>query len=219
MGDGLKLRGEIAEAEEAAAPKEERSGTFREYAEAFAVALLLALFIRTFVVQAFKIPSGSMKDTLAIGDQILVSKFSYGVKIPFMDKVVWRHDDPEREDIVVFIYPEDPSKDFIKRIVGLPGDKVEIRNKQLYVNDEPVTRPYERHADPGYNRLRDNYGPKVVPPESYLCLGDNRDESHDGRFWGFVPRTYLRGRAAIIYWSWDGERSRIRWDRIGKLIR
>ncbi|MBZ0252796.1 MAG: signal peptidase I [Candidatus Methylomirabilis sp.] len=207
--------------EEAAASDraEERSGTLREYAEAFIVALLLALFIRTFVVQAFKIPSGSMKDTLLIGDQILVEKFAYGVKIPFVDKVVWRHEDPERDDVIVFIYPEDPSKDFIKRIVGLPGDTVEIRNKQLYVNGEPVTKPYERHVDPGYNRLRDNYGPKVVPPESYLVLGDNRDESHDGRFWGYVPRTSIRGKAMILYWSWDGERNRIRWDRIGKLIR
>ncbi|MCA9773429.1 MAG: signal peptidase I [Myxococcales bacterium] len=209
----------LEDAERSRTKRAKTSGGFREYAEAFAVALVLALFIRTFVIQAFKIPSGSMKDTLQIGDQILVTKFSYGIKLPFVNHELIHISDPEREDVIVFVYPEDHRKDFIKRIIGLPGDTVEIRRKELYVNGEHMVRPYERHTDRGFNRLRDNYGPKVVPPDSYLVLGDNRDESHDGRFWGYVPREAIKGKAHIIYWSWDGQAHRIRWERIGKIIR
>jgi signal peptidase I len=193
-----------------------------EYGEAILVAIILALFIRTFVVQAFKIPSGSMKPTLQIGDHILVNKFIYGVKIPFLDKTLIPITEPKRGDVVVFEFPEDPKKDFIKRVVGLEGDTVEIRNKKVYINNEPMEDPYGTHLDshiiPGGRRPRDNIGPVSVPSDSIFVMGDNRDHSYDSRFWGFVKLSALKGKAFIIYWSWDGENSGIRWGRLGEII-
>ncbi len=206
---------------------------FKEYAEALVIALVLALFIRTFVVQAFKIPSGSMLPTLKIGDHLLVNKFMYGIRLPIMDKVLVSFSNPESRDIVVFEFPEDESKDFIKRIIGLPGDRIEIRNKQVYRNGKKLTEPYARHSsqqlvsqpfpmdkwpphrfDP---RARDNLGPVKVPPGKFFVLGDNRDESYDSRFWGFVDREEILGEAWIIYWSWSGL-TEIRWGRIGNMV-
>jgi signal peptidase I len=189
-----------------------------EYLEALAVALVLAFVIRTFVVQAFKIPSGSMLDTLLIGDHLLVNKFLYGTHIPFTDTVVMPLEDPKDGDIIVFEYPEDPSKDFIKRIIGAPGDVVEMRDKVVYRNGKKLDEPYVKHTSPVTQGRRDNFGPITVPPDKYFVMGDNRDESYDSRFWGFVDKKKIRGKAWIIYWSWDGPAD-IRFSRIGHLVK
>lgn len=195
----------------------------RENIEAIVIAVILALFIRTFIVQAFKIPSGSMQPTLAIGDHILVNKFIYGVKLPFTGATLIPFKDPARGDIIVFRYPEDPDKDFIKRLVALPGDTVEIKNKRVYVNHVPVTDDVGVHSDPhvisGRINPRDNFGPVTVPEGSYFVLGDNRDNSYDSRFWGFVKNRAVLGKAFIIYWSWDKTRFGVRWGRIGDLLK
>jgi signal peptidase I len=201
----------------------EKKGALRENIEAILVAIVIALFIRTFVVQAFKIPSGSMKQTLQIGDHILVNKFEYGVKIPYFNKTLIPFKSPQRADIVVFKYPLDPDKDFIKRVIGIPGDVIEIRNKKLYLNGKSVNHDYGVYTDPRILednvRPRDNFGPITVPPHSLFVMGDNRDESFDSRFWGFVDYKALQGKAFIIYWSWDSENFGVRWSRIGRILR
>jgi len=189
-----------------------------EYLEALAVALVLAFVIRTFVVQAFKIPSGSMLDTLLIGDHLLVNKFLYGTRIPFTDKSILPLENPQHGDVIVFEFPEDTSKDFIKRIIGVPGDVLEMKDKVVYRNGQKLDEPYVKHTDPGLQARRDNFGPITVPPGKYFVMGDNRDESYDSRFWGFVDKDKIRGKAWVIYWSWDGP-SDIRWSRIGRLVR
>ena len=189
----------------------------KEYIEALILALILALIIRAFVIQAFKIPSGSMKDTLLIGDHLLVSKFIYGIHIPFSDYVI-PIKDPLHGDIIVFEYPEEPEKDFIKRIIGMPGDTIEIRNKEVYRNNEKIVEPYVRHTDPTFvEGPRDNLPAFVVPENSYFVMGDNRDESYDSRWWKFVRRNQIRGKAWRIYWSWESL-SDIRFDRIGQAV-
>ena len=193
----------------------------REYTEALLVALLLALFIRSFIVQAFKIPSGSMLPTLQIGDHILVNKFLYGLRLPYpFEKMVVQWGQPQQGDVVVFVYPRDPSKDFIKRAVAVAGDVVEIRHKRLYINGAPVDDPYATFADEGREipGPRDNFGPVTVPPQKLFVMGDNRDRSHDGRFWGFVDLNDVKGKAFLIYWSWDGQDRWVRWERLGALI-
>jgi signal peptidase I len=194
----------------------------REYAESIIVAVILALIIRTFIVQAFKIPSGSMEDTLLIGDHLLVCKFIYGTKIPFTDSKVLKIRDPKRGDVIVFEYPEDPSKDFIKRVVGLPGDVVEGRDKKVFVNGKPFVNPHEIHKEsdiiPKAQNPRDTFGPVTVPPDAYFVMGDNRDRSYDSRFWGFVKSSKIKGLAFIKYWSWDKEKFRVRIKNIGRLI-
>ena len=197
-----------------------RKSSLREYAEAFALAIVLALTIRTFVVQAFKIPSGSMIPTLSIGDHILVNKFLYGIKLPFTDVILVPIASPHPGDIIVFKYPEDESKDFIKRVVGTPGDVIEVRNKEVYVNNTRVDDPRVQHTDRDIQlNKRDNFGPVTVPPGAYFVMGDNRDQSLDSRFWGFVKENKIRGKAFLIYWSWDGADTWVRWNRIGKVIR
>ncbi len=194
----------------------------RENLEAIIVAVLLALFIRAFVVQAFKIPSGSMLDTLQIGDHILVNKFIYGVKLPFSDIVIIPIKHPQREDIIVFKFPEDPRKDFIKRVIGVPGDVIEIKDKRLYVNHQLFERDYAIHKDsrilPGNVQPRDNFGPITVPEGKLFVMGDNRDQSYDSRFWGFVDYKAVKGKAFIIYWSWDKNNFDVRWKRIGTIL-
>ncbi len=195
-----------------------RKSVWREYAEALIVALVLALVIRTFIVQAFKIPSESMLQTLQVGDHLLASKFAYGIKIPFTDKYLYEGEAPQRGDIIIFQYPNDPSVDYIKRIIGVPGDVIEVRDKQLYRNGQPVKEAYIRHTDPdGVEPLRDNYAPVTVPPDKYFVMGDNRDNSLDSRFWGFVDRKAIKAKAWRIYWSWAGLND-IRWSRIGQKI-
>ena len=193
--------------------------TFREYAEAIVIALVLALFIRTFIVQAFKIPSGSMENTLAIGDHLLVNKFIYGTEVPLIDKRIMTVRNPQRGDIIVFKYPKDPDKDFIKRVIGTPGDTVEIRDKKVFINGMPYASGHEIYRDKNEQASRDNFGPVKVPARSYFVMGDNRDESYDSRFWGFVPRHDILGEAFIKYWSWDGKDDEVRWKSIGQLIR
>ncbi len=200
-----------------------KKGALRENIEAIIIAVILALFIRAFVVQAFKIPSGSMKQTLLIGDHILVNKFIYGVKIPFSDITVIPVKNPKRGDIIVFKFPEDPDKDFIKRVVGVSGDVVEIRNKQVYINDMLLNQDHgiymDPHIIPGAFQPRDNFGPVTVPPASLFVMGDNRDHSYDSRFWGFVDLKAVKGKAFIIYWSWDNDDFGVRWNRIGHLLK
>ncbi|ABQ26682.1 signal peptidase I [Geotalea uraniireducens] len=194
----------------------------REYAESIIIAVILALVIRTFVVQAFKIPSGSMEDTLAIGDHILVSKFIYGTKIPFTTSRLLKIRDPRRGDVIVFEYPEDPSKDFIKRVIGTPGDTVQVINKKVYVNGKVYENPHEVHKEndiiPKEQNPRDNTDLITVPASSYFVMGDNRDRSYDSRFWKFVRNDQIKGLAFIKYWSWDKEKFGVRWKNIGKLI-
>lgn len=220
---------------------------WREYGEALFIALVLALVIRALVVQAFSIPSGSMIPTLLVGDYLLVNKFGYGIRNPFTNKVLVPTWSPQRGDVAVFIFPQDPSKDYIKRIIGLPGDRVQVINKKVYINGELYATPQARFADnvvisPGQS-TRDNFGPVVVPKDSYFFMGDNRDQSYDSRFWGFVPMDALRGKAFIIYFSWEGTNNEplyqaflaglkglithrawdagsfhVRWQRIGKFI-
>jgi len=189
----------------------------KEYAEALIVAFILAFIIRSFVIQAFKIPSGSMLQTLQIGDHLLVNKFIYGVRIPFTDTFVAHFASPKFKDVIVFEFPEDPSKDFIKRVIGTPGDVLEMRNKVLYRNGEKLDEPYIQHTDPRIQLRRDSFGPITVPADKYFVMGDNRDESYDSRFWGYVDLNKIEGKALILYWSWEGF-SNIRWNRIGNLV-
>ena len=204
--------------------KKSKGSVIREYAESIVVAILIALFIRAFVVQAFKIPSGSMEPTLLVGDHLLVNKFIYGIKLPFVDQKVLIYKEPQRDDIVVFIFPKDKSKDFIKRVVGTPGDTVEIRRKKIYINGNLWDDPHGVYRDAAVTGLvpRDNFGPVVVPPEHVLVMGDNRDRSYDSRFWGFVPFDQIKGKALILYWSWDrltnNVAEKIRFKRVGQLI-
>ncbi|HKC94541.1 MAG TPA: signal peptidase I [Nitrospira sp.] len=217
-----------------------RKSVFREYAEAIVVAMLLAFAIRVFVVQAFKIPSGSMIPTLLIGDHILVSKLSYGIQWPsdckfqmafppincYASYALIEFGKPQRGDIIVFRFPEDEEKDFIKRIVGTPGDSVQIKSKVVLVNGRPLDdKAFTQRIDPGIIdgtiNPRDNFGPVTVPEGSYFVMGDNRDQSLDSRFWGFVREEKIRGKAFRIYWSWSGQgqwREWVRWERFGKAI-
>ena len=196
----------------------------RENIEAILIAVVLALFIRTFVVQAFKIPSGSMEPTLLIGDHILVNKFIYGIKIPFTDKKLFQFGKPKRGDVIVFVYPLDPSKDFIKRTIGVGGDTIHIKNKKVYINDELYDDNHGFYSDQkvikkwSAGAKRDNFGPIKVPPDSLFMMGDNRDKSYDSRFWGFVNTNKVKGKAFLIYWSWESPLKNFRWKRIIKTI-
>ncbi len=218
-----------------------KKSLIREYSEAIIIAIVLAFTIRVFVVQAFKIPSGSMIPTLLIGDHILVSKLAYGLQWPtdcqfmlnfpplscYSSTTVVDFGSPQREDIIVFRYPEDEEKDFIKRIIGLPGDTITIRNKKVYINEVVLhDQNYTQRIDPGMIdgqiSPRDNFGPITVPQDSYFVMGDNRDQSLDSRFWGFVKIDKIKGKAFLSYWSWNGKGSwtdLVRWERIGKVIR
>jgi signal peptidase I len=206
--------------EETSQPK--RKSTIREYTEAIIIALLLALFIRTFVVQAFKIPSGSMLDTLLIGDHILVNKFLYGIKNPFSGNTWIPVKKPERGDVVVFKYPLNPKQDYIKRVIGVEGDQIEIKDKKVFVNGEPHDESYAIFLDnkilPPGEQNRDNMEPKTVPANSLFVMGDNRDNSYDSRFWNFVDLKAVKGKAFIFYWSWDKKDFAVRWSRIGSLV-
>lgn len=194
-----------------------------DYIKSIAIAILIALFIRAYVVQAFKIPSGSMIPTLLIGDHLLVNKFIYGVHPPFSDKRILVFENPKRGDIIVFKYPEDPNRDFIKRVIGVGGDIVEIKNKKVFVNGVELKEPYARYTDsyihPRELDPRDNFGPVKVPEGKLFVMGDNRDQSYDSRFWGFVDLKDVKGKALIIYWSWDNENHKPRLQRIGKIIK
>jgi signal peptidase I len=208
----------------------------REYVEAFAVAAVLALIIRTFILQAYKIPSGSMEPTLLIGDHILVNKLAYGLRMPDslfglrmeglgLGHYIIRFGTIHRGDVVVFVFPRDRTKDFIKRVVALANDQVEVRGTQVYINGQLAADPHAHYtksaAGVGTSRVYGDFGPRVVPPGKLFVMGDNRDLSYDSRFWGFVDVRDVEGRALIIYWSWDTEDGwpfPVRWSRIGKLV-
>jgi len=175
----------------------------REYLEALLIAVIFATFARTFVFQAFKIPSGSMEENLLIGDHILVNKFIFGPASSRLAKALLPFRSVRRGDVVVFRWPVDPSRDFIKRAIGLPGDVVRLVDKRLYVNGRRVADDSYTLHDRSSSLSRDNFGPIRVPADSYFCLGDNRDNSADSRFWGMVPASHLKGRALMVYWSFD----------------
>ncbi len=200
----------------------------RENIEAILIALLIAIVVRTFAVQAFKIPSGSMLETLQIGDHILVNKIVFGtpIDIPFTDiNLFWMPGfyKPQRNDIIVFKYPEDPKRDFIKRAVAVGGDVVEIRDKVLYVNGQQVSEPFAVRKDdmirPRSMDKRDNVGPLTVPQGKVFVMGDNRDQSYDSRFWGPVDLKQIKGKAVVIYWSWDTAKKWNHLTRIGRLVK
>ena len=193
-----------------------------EYTGAVIIALVLALVIHTSVVQAFKIPSGSMEPTLEIGDHLLVNKFIYGIRIPFTSISLFPWKSPQRGDVIVFIFPLEPEKDFIKRVIGVGGDTVRIVKKRLYINGAEVPDPHAVYRKDmallGDDQKMDNFGPVTVPKGSLFVMGDNRDQSFDSRFWGFVPLKDVLGKAFTIYWSWNGQESTVRWNRLGHLI-
>jgi signal peptidase I len=215
-------------AQSAAVRRDGRAKTiFREYTEAILPAIILFLVIRTFLFQAFRIPSASMEDTLAIGDFLFVNKFLYGAKVPFLDVRLPGIRDPKPGDIIVFKYPRDTRKDYIKRCVATEGQTVEIRNKRVYVDGVLREEPFVKHTDPltRPGDVRDYLGPVVVPPGQLFMMGDNRDNSSDSRYWGFLDRNLIKGKALFIYWSWDTSHRLLgfvptpRFERIGDLIR
>jgi signal peptidase I len=231
---------------QAVKPKKEktklkRKSTVREYAEAIVFAVILTLIIRTFVIQAFRIPTGSMEETLLIGDFLFVNKFLYGAKVPFIDASLPAIRAPRRGDIIVFKFPQDTKRDFIKRVIGTPGDTLQIIDKVVHINGVPQDEPYvkftspqiqprshiDRNIRPTGAGNRDNFGPYVVPDHHYFMMGDNRDNSDDSRFWGPLNEDLIKGKALFIYWSWDKQKTmpvlgRVglpRIGRIGRLIR
>ncbi len=198
----------------------------KEYLEPLIAAVLIALFIRAFAVQAFQIPSSSMEPTLLIGDYLLVNKFTYGIRIPYTDVKFFQFKKPQRGDVIVFIFPLDPSKDFIKRVIGTEGEKVEIIHNRIYINDRLIDDPWghfvTNQIPRSYLKRMENFGPVVVPKDSLFVLGDNRDNSEDSRFWGFLNVNAVLGKALIFYFSWDrnaeGLFDKVRWSRIGSLV-
>jgi signal peptidase I len=229
-----------------------KKSTVREYFESIVIAVILALFIRTFVVQAFKIPTGSMENNLLIGDHLLVNKFVFAPAATSVERALLPIGRIDRGDVIVFKYPEDPNRDFIKRVIGLPGETVELREKKVYINGTPLAEPYAHYLQPVSGEseqhevtsfdVRERYGPVTVPATQYFVMGDNRDNSQDSRYWGFLPRENVKGRALLIYWSYEAERedyeeegaaavlrdlasvfthffTRTRWDRMFHLIR
>ncbi len=195
----------------------------REYTESLIIAVVLALFVRTFVFQAFKIPTGSMEPNLLIGDHLIVNKMLFAPTATGVERAIMPTRDVRRGDIVVFKYPEEPERDFIKRVIGLPGDRLELRNKVLSINDQPLPEAYAHYASPATadafgasGDLREFYGPVTVPQGQYFMMGDNRDNSEDSRYWGFLPASYVKGNALFIYFSFD---SGLRWERLFNRVR
>ena len=204
MADGSRLMADF------------KKSTLREYFESIVIAVILALFIRTFVVQAFKIPTGSMEETLLIGDHLLVNKMVFGPTRTPAERALLPIGTIKRRDVLVFKYPEEPDRDFIKRVIGLPGETVELREKKVYINGTPLDEPYvhfltapggapEFHEVTSFD-VRERYGPVTVPADHYFMMGDNRDNSQDSRYWGFLPRENIKGKSLVIYWSYQAER-------------
>jgi signal peptidase I len=199
-----------------AAPVPFVKSTAREYFESIVIAVILALFVRTFIFQAFKIPTGSMENNLLIGDHLLVNKFIVGPTASALERALLPMATIKRGDVLVFKYPEEPERDFIKRIIGLPGDTLELKNKKVFINGIPLDEPYVHFLEPpraGADLhevtsldVRENFGPVTVPADRYFAMGDNRDNSQDSRYWGFLPRDYVKGKALLIYWSYESER-------------
>ncbi len=190
-----------------------KKSTIREYFESIVIAVILALFVRTWVVQAFKIPTGSMENNLLIGDHLLVNKFIFGPEPTALERAILPVRTIRRGDIVVFKYPDEPQRDFIKRVIGLPGETIELRNKKVYVNGQPLSEPFVHFLEASHEAsevtpfdVRERYGPVQVPQNQYFVMGDNRDNSQDSRYWGFLPRHYIKGKAVLIYWSYESVR-------------
>ena len=231
--------------------KQFKKSTAREYFESIVIAVILALFVRTFVLQAFKIPTGSMENNLLIGDHLLVNKFIDAPTATSLERSLLPIGAIHRGDVLVFKYPVEPDRDFIKRVIGLPGETLELKNKKIFIDGKPLDEPYvhfleEPHRNAELSEVtssdvRENYGPVKVPPNQYFMMGDNRDNSADSRYWGFMPRDYVKGKALLIYWSYESERedyedesasatlkglasvfmhffTKTRWDRLGRLI-
>ena len=226
-----------------------KKSTVREYFESIVIAVILALFIRTFIVQAFKIPTGSMEENLLIGDHLLVNKFVFGPTVSPLERALLPIGTVKRGDIVVFKYPEEPDRDFIKRVIGLPGETVEVRERKVLIDGKPLQEWYTHFLQPAAAPsdvhevtsfdVRERYGPVTVPANQYFVMGDNRDNSQDSRYWGFLPRDYIKGKALVIYWSYEAGRedyqegdtvrglgsvfvhffTRTRWDRMFHQIR
>src|SRR6187401_1400900 len=201
-----------------------KKSVLREYFESIVIAVILALFVRTWAVQAFKIPTGSMENNLLIGDHLLVNKFIFGPTASAIEKKLPVRE-PRRGDIVVFKYPDEPERDFIKRVIGLPGETIEMKAKKIYINGRPLDEPYVHFLEPvggaqevtSYD-LRETYPAATVPEGFYFVMGDNRDNSQDSRYWGFLPRSYLKGRAMMIYWSYESDRDDFVDDGLGATI-
>jgi len=206
-----------------------QKSTLREYFESIVIAVILALFIRTFAVQAFKIPTGSMENNLLIGDHLLVNKFALGPTETALERALLPVVTIHRGDVLVFKYPVEPDRDFIKRVIGLPGETLEVKDKKVYINGTALDEPYVHFLDasntPSQFRevtsmeIRDRYGPVVVPPDQYFMMGDNRDNSMDSRYWGFLRRDYIKGRALMIYWSYEAEAQEYQEDGPGAAIK
>ena len=211
------------------APRGFRKSTVREYFESIVIAVILALFIRTFVVQAFKIPTGSMENNLLIGDHLLVNKFVLGPTASRLERRLLPIGTITRGDILVFKYPEDPDRDYIKRVIGLPGETVEVRGKKVYINGKGMDEPYVHFLQPPASGgefhevtsfdVRERYGPVTVPAGQYFMMGDNRDNSADSRYWGFLRREYIKGKALVIYWSYEADREDYQDESAGATIK
>lgn len=196
---------------EQAKKKKREKSVLREYFELIAETAVFVFFVMTFIVQAFQIPTGSMEPTLLVGDFLLVNKMAYSRPVYSLEKVIIPRREIRRHDIVVFKFPQDLSRDFVKRVVGLEGEKLEIKNKQVFINDLPIEEPYKVHNDRNvYNRenyyhyddlIRDNFGPVIIPKGHLFVMGDNRDNSLDSRYWSFLPINYIKGKPWVIYFS------------------
>jgi len=212
-----------------AVPQPFKKSVAREYFESIVIAVILALFIRTFVVQAFKIPTGSMENNLLIGDHLLVNKFVFGPSAGAIERALLPERPIRRGDIIVFKYPEDRERDFIKRVIGLPGETLEVRNKKVYINGKPIDEPYVHFLDPPQGATafsevtshdqRERYGPIPIPEGQYFMMGDNRDNSQDSRYWGLLPREDVKGRAVMIYWSYESETEDYQQTGIGAMVK
>ena len=203
-----------------------QKSTIREYFESIVIAVILALFVRTWVVQAFKIPTGSMENNLLIGDHLLVNKFVFASTAGALDRTLLPVRDIRRGDVVVFKYPDEPERDFIKRVIGLPGETLELRNKKVYIDGRPLDEPYVHFLEPASDSqevtsfdVRERYGPVKVPEGQYFVMGDNRDNSQDSRYWGFLPCEYVKGKALMIYWSYESGRDEYVDDGLGATVR
>ena len=203
-----------------------KKSPIREYFESIVIAVILALFVRTWVVQAFKIPTGSMENNLLIGDHLLVNKLVFGPTATSLERAILPVRDIRRGDIVVFKYPNEPERDFIKRVIALPGETLELRAKKVYINGQLLDEPYVHFLTPASEGgevtsldVRERYGPVIVPADQYFVMGDNRDNSQDSRYWGYLPRHYVKGKALMIYWSFDSDNegslfTKVRWERL-----
>ena len=202
-------------------PQTPKKSVFREYFESLVIAVAVALFVRTFVFQAFKIPTGSMEPNLLVGDHLIVNKMIFAPTMTGFERAILPHRDIHRGDVIVFKFPQDPTRDFIKRVIGLPGEQLELRRKKMYVNGKELTEPYVHfiaplspESDKRSDDLREEYGPVTVPPDQYFMMGDNRDNSQDSRYWGFMPASYVKGQALFIYFSVGDSIGDVQWKRL-----